>query len=359
MKPIEDIFIPQETVNDGEVEIADLYVENGEKISKNTLIVECETSKTLFDIRSNSSGYINIYYNKGDIVKVGEKIASIFPKPYKEKSQNKTKKSNVIFSKKAIAKMKNLKMDESIFSRYKTVKEKDVEKEYNNLLQNQNGKLDSKKKTDIKIKKALNNIIIIGAGPHAKTCIDIINEMKGFNIVGIIDQKSNIGKSILDIPIIGIDEDLEIFFKKGVKNAVVGFGGLDNPKARKNKYHQLKKIGYDIPNLIHPSAVIENSASIGNGNQIMSGAIIGSGVKIHDNSIINCGSILNHDSTIENNVHITPGANLAGSVHVGENTIIGMNATVFIGVKIGKNVVISNGLNIINDISDNSVMKNT
>ena len=257
--------------------------------------------------------------------------------------------------------MKQLKIKESIFSNYKTVKEQDVEKEYKNILKNQVDELNINEKVDVSytIKKSENNIIIIGGGGHAKMCIDILMQIKDFNIVGIIDDQSNIGQSILDIPIIGTDKDIEKLFKEGVKNAVIGFGALNNPKSRSEKYLELKKIGYNIPNLIHPSAIIENSVSIGEGNQIMGGAIIGSGVNICDNCIINSGSIISHDSVLKNNVHITPGGTLAGSVYIGENTIIGMNASIFIGVKIGENVVISNGLNIISDILDNNVIKNT
>jgi len=361
MKPLEDIFIPQETVNDNEVEITDIYFENGAKIDKDTLIAEFETSKAIFEIHSNFSGYINFYFKEGDIVKVGDKIASVFSELHKEETLIKETKSDVIFSKKALLRIKQLKIKESIFSNYKTVKEKDVEKEYKNLLDNQVDKLNKNGKLDVSytIKKSSNNIIIIGGGGHAKMCIDIINQVKDFNIVGIIDHQSKVGQSVLDVSIIGTDKDLERLFKEGVKSAIIGFGALNNPKSRSEKYLQLKKIGYDMPNLIHPSAIIENSASIGEGNQVMSGAIIGSGVSISDNCIINSGSIISHDSILKNNVHITPGGTLAGSVHVGENTIIGMNATIFIGVKIGKNVVISNGLNIINDILDNNIIKNT
>ena len=62
MKPLENIFIPQETVNDSEVEITDIYFENGAKVDKGVLLAEFETSKALFEIHSTFSGYINFYF---------------------------------------------------------------------------------------------------------------------------------------------------------------------------------------------------------------------------------------------------------------------------------------------------------
>ena len=40
-------------------------------------------------------------------------------------------------------------------------------------------------------------ILLIGGGGHCKSCIDIIEQDESFKIIGIIDRKKLIGKSIL------------------------------------------------------------------------------------------------------------------------------------------------------------------
>ena len=149
------------------------------------------------------------------------------------------------------------------------------------------------------------------------------------------------------------------YFDKGVKYAVIGVGALGNPKLRTKLYNNLCKIGFIIPTLIHPKAIIEPSAKLGEGCQIMAGAIVGSDAIVGDNCILNAGSIVSHDCILKDNVHLTPGSILAGSVTIGQNSIIGMGSSVYIGVTIGKNAVIMNGTSVVRDILDSEVLKSS
>ena len=40
-------------------------------------------------------------------------------------------------------------------------------------------------------------ILIIGAGGHAKSCIDLILSTKKYKIVGLVDNKKKIGKKLV------------------------------------------------------------------------------------------------------------------------------------------------------------------
>ncbi|MDQ0969199.1 FlaA1/EpsC-like NDP-sugar epimerase [Flavobacterium sp. W4I14] len=40
-------------------------------------------------------------------------------------------------------------------------------------------------------------IVLIGGGGHCKACIDVIEETGEYEILGILDQKENIGKKTL------------------------------------------------------------------------------------------------------------------------------------------------------------------
>jgi hypothetical protein len=55
----------------------------------------------------------------------------------------------------------------------------------------------------------LPKIILIGGGGHCISCIDVIESTSKFEISGILDLRQNIGKSVLGIPIINTDDDLE------------------------------------------------------------------------------------------------------------------------------------------------------
>lgn len=51
-------------------------------------------------------------------------------------------------------------------------------------------------------------LILVGGGGHCLSCIDVIEAEGRFDIIGIVDKKENIGKTVLGYPIIGTDDDL-------------------------------------------------------------------------------------------------------------------------------------------------------
>lgn len=203
----------------------------------------------------------------------------------------------------------------------------------------------------------MKKLILIGAGGHAKTVIDILKKNEEVDIVGLVAKDTNeIGKKILSVPVIATDEQLIDLFMQGVKYALVAVGSVGDNFLREKLYNKVGKIGYTFINAFHPSAVISDYAKFGIGNVVMSGALIGPDVQIGNNVIVNTGSIIEHDSIIENHVHIAPGVKIAGGVKIKEASHIGIGAVIIQGVKIGENALIGAGTVVLNDVPDNAVV---
>lgn len=94
----------------------------------------------------------------------------------------------------------------------------------------------------------------------------------------------------------------------------------DNAARKKEAEHN--ELNYGI--LIHPTAVISPSATIGSGTVIMAGAIIQARARIGKHCIINTGATVDHDCIIGDYAHIAPGAHLCGHVEVGEGALVGV-----------------------------------
>lgn len=367
---ITPIIVKKETVSDDTYTVRDVLFNNGDSVKKGQLVGTFETSKAIVDIDAPENG--RIYYNVivDDIVKVGSIIAAIcknsvqLPTDYFSnflKAESAISKTSYISHEDGIRASKQVydllqkhDININVFKGKSIVRTNDV-LEY--LKANSQ---DIKNVTDLEINDySQNQIVIIGGGGHAKMCIDIIRQMKSFKISGIVDSILEPGTTTLGIPVLGHENLLDELFTKGIRNAVIGIGALHAPQVRADIFNKLKKIGYILPNIIHPSAIIEPSAILGEGNQVMAGAIIGSDVKVNSNCIINSGSVVSHDCVLSDNVHVTPGALLAGSVEVGNNSIIGMGSTVLLKVRIGENVIITNGVNVVKNVSDGSVLKHS
>ena len=105
------------------------------------------------------------------------------------------------------------------------------------------------------------NIVVVGAGGHCRIVLSILRHSENFKVVGIADRSSDtIGEEILGSRIEYTWDDFEDLQKKGVHHAFIAIG--DNEE-RKNLFETLSKIGFKIPTLIHPSALIEKDAVLG------------------------------------------------------------------------------------------------
>jgi len=190
MSVIEEILIPKESVNDEEVLIKNIDVQNGEKVTNDTLILDYESSKASFEIYSQNAGYVKLFVNIGDIVKIGEKVAELYDEPLNVEMQEDHVTNSVpevLFTKKAKEKIIELKMDEVIFASYTSVKESDVINEYD--LMNKYSSVD--KPSPIKMEEIKNlfdrnrNLMVSAVNKRIDTVLlDLDKEIKGVELKG-------------------------------------------------------------------------------------------------------------------------------------------------------------------------------
>lgn len=370
MSNISDIIVAKETVSDDSYKVTGIFYKEANFIRKGDLIGSFETSKADVDIESPIDGYV--FYNciLGDTISVGDVFACItevdsLPKSYFESkkikknlpliSEKQNVPANVRISKPAEKLIEENKIDISVFGGLNIIDKKDVEN-YLNKSKTGSRILPEYGKIDFSTSKQ-NKVIIIGGGKHSKVCIDILRQMHSYEIAGIVYTRVKPETELMGYPILGSLDELKYIFENIATNAIIGVGGLDDSNERPSLFGELKKIGFYIPNIIHPRSIIEPSVSLGEGNQIMAGANIGSCSRIANNCIINSNTVISHDCIINDHVHVTPGTVLAGSVSVGPYTLIGMGVTVMYGTKIGTRVLINNGCNIFKNIPDNSIIK--
>lgn len=188
------------------------------------------------------------------------------------------------------------------------------------------------------------NLVIIGAGGHAKVVFDIVETICTYNVIAFVDQISENESKLFDVPV------RKDFAEIAPCAYVVAIG--DN-KARSKTFEDLKAKNFKPTTLIHPSAVISKRASIGAGTVIMPNAVVNADAKIGIDCIINTGAIIEHDCVIGNHSHISVGVCLAGNVHVGDGALVGVSASARPHAKIGSWSTVGVGAVVIKDIPDN------
>ena len=199
-----------------------------------------------------------------------------------------------------------------------------------------------------------NNIILVGAGGHAVSCIDVIEDSSHFQIIGLIGLKNEVNKQILKYKIIGCDEDLQGLLSES-KYAFVSAGQIKSSELRRNLFNKILKIGYFIPKIISSNAIISKYSVIAEGSIIMKNTIINARVEIGRNCIINNGAIIEHGVKIKDHCHISTGVIINGDVNVGEGCFIGSHSTIREGLTIGNNSVIGMGSKVVKNINHNQI----
>ena len=199
-------------------------------------------------------------------------------------------------------------------------------------------------------------IILLGAGGHCKSCIEVILGISQYSIFGIVDKDGSSTKHILGHDVIGTDKDLESFLFH-CSDALVTVGQIKSPEIRISLFERAKTLGFNFPVIRSQHSYISNSAQIGEGTILLHHALINTSVNIDANCIINTKALIEHDTRIGSHCHVSTGAIINGGVRVEDNCFIGSGAIIHEGVTIGADSIVSAGQVIRKDIPSNSVVK--
>jgi sugar O-acyltransferase (sialic acid O-acetyltransferase NeuD family) len=201
------------------------------------------------------------------------------------------------------------------------------------------------------VRAEMSKLLLIGGGGHCKSVLDSLLETKQFAAIGIVDVRNNIGTQIMGTPIVGCDDDLRQLFVNGYRYAFVTVGSIGNPQLRINLFHLIEEIGYEIPNIIDPSATVSRHAELSTGIFVGKQAVVNAGAAIHRGAIINTGAVVEHDCVVGEFAHISPGAVLCGQVNIGRHTHIGANSVIKQQLNIGEDVMIGMGSVVLRDVA--------
>ncbi|WGG45861.1 acetyltransferase [Rossellomorea sp. DA94] len=191
-------------------------------------------------------------------------------------------------------------------------------------------------------------VVMIGNGGHSKVVQEMVIR-EGYSVHAILDDKyerEQIIDGVVYAPLTSIHKILD----QGMK-VVVAIG---SNMVRKRVVSKLKLPGERYLTVIHPTAVVSNSATVGYGTVVMPKAVINADAHVHDHCIINTGAVIEHDNSVWDYSHISPHATLTGNVTIDEGVHIGAAVTIIPGVKVGEWSIIGAGATVIRSIPAHS-----
>lgn len=170
--------------------------------------------------------------------------------------------------------------------------------------------------------------IIIGNSEHAFTMNNYIMSTDYGQVIAFAVDSEYVGDGeFCGKPVISLEEIVDKYSSEEVK-LIMGIGYKKMGNIKKNIFTRCKKMGYSFENYIHPSAIVSRDAILGEGNNILDGVIIESGVEMGDGNILFAGSIMGHDSKVGSFNTFSIKSIVAGCVEIGNNCMCGINSTI-------------------------------
>ncbi len=188
-------------------------------------------------------------------------------------------------------------------------------------------------------------LIIIGAGGHGKVIANIA-KLNGYQEIAFLDDDEK-KTEISTYKIIGKVSDVKKYSSE--YDIIVGIGSNE---IRNKVSNDLSEMGIIQSILIHPTAAIDATVSIGEGTVIMANVAINVDSRIGKSCIINTGATIDHDCVIDDFVHISPGVNIAGGVNVEKMVWLGIGSTVINNVNIREKSIIGAGGVVIENLEE-------
>lgn len=200
-----------------------------------------------------------------------------------------------------------------------------------------------------------NRLLLVGAGGHARACIDVIEEEGSYTIGGLIGLPKEVGGSVLGYPVIGHDADLASLLTQ-FPNALIVVGQIKSPDMRMRLFDAVHGSGCSLPAIVSPFAHVSRHAMLGAGTIVMHGAIVNAGARVGRNCIVNSLALVEHDAVVEDHCHISTSAAVNSGVRVASGTFVGSNASVRQSVNIGERCVIGMGQSVLADCEQGTWM---
>ena len=311
---IREVHVEQLNPNDSEFRVILKEFINGDVIEQGKLLFELEGQKTTFEVVSDYAGLIFTSYDIDDYISVDDPVYYIY-----DNSDE---------------------LDE--LKRMLSV----VESEEKHHKIERQGQMDPICGLN-KLHMAGINVAVLPGGKAYRQIEDAVVGNDNINLVGYFDDDERNSKEKLG----EIDFDIiNSLWLDGMFDRV--FVATGDSQLRTTILNSLSDIGIKTINIIHPTAYISDSATIGSNVFIGPMASIGPKSFVGDGCFLSAFSNVEHHCYLSQNILFGPGVMLSGSVKIGARTVLSSGVSVESNIVIGEDVFVGVGLGVSTHLKD-------
>src|ERR1035438_7755435 len=142
----------------------------------------------------------------------------------------------------------------------------------------------------------MGDLVLWGASGHGKVVLDVARAMGGFKTISFVDDACDGADRIFcDCQVFGASQYLQLLKSNGCSQYLVSIG---KNEMRAACFQKALEHGLLPATLVHPSAVISESARLEDGTVVMARVVINAGAQIGKNCIVNTAAVVEHDCRV-------------------------------------------------------------
>ncbi len=204
-------------------------------------------------------------------------------------------------------------------------------------------------------------LVILGTGGN---CIDILELLKDINAaaeqqryqcIGFLDDDDELwGQTVCGVEVLGgLRETTNL---NGHVQVVSGIASPKQIAVRERIAQRLDLAADRYATLVHPTASVAETASIGSGTVVFPNVVLASHAAVGKQALLLPNSIISHDATIGSYTTVAGGVSISGHVKIGDACYIGANAGIRERLRVGRYSLVGLGSTLITDVERGSVV---
>jgi sugar O-acyltransferase (sialic acid O-acetyltransferase NeuD family) len=180
-------------------------------------------------------------------------------------------------------------------------------------------------------------LLILGARIFGEEIADLASEIPGLRVAGFVENLDrDHPKTLHGLPVHWIDDIAPLAATHRVVCALT-------TTRRRGFVEAAARLGFSFATLVHPTARLAPSSTIGEGTILSAGCFVAAHTRIGRHVILNRGTLVGHHTEIGDFVTVQPGGNIAGLCRIGDAAYLGMGAIVIDRLAVGEGAIVGAG----------------